>query len=193
MSNETLLIVGAGGHGKAVAEAAVLCGQWQSIVFVDDRWPELQQCAGWPVVANVAGLAEVWSTAHGAIAAVGNNAIRELCVNAIRNSGVPLVSVVHPRAFVSPTATIGAGTAVMAMATVGTDAMVGLATIVNANATVDHDAILEDFAHLGVGVQLAGGVQIQAKAWLQAGCTAGYGVVVAADAVLAPGTALIAT
>jgi UDP-3-O-[3-hydroxymyristoyl] glucosamine N-acyltransferase len=144
MSNRTLLIVGAGGHGKAVAEAAVLSGEWQSIVFVDDRWPDLQQCAGWPVVANVAGLAEARSAAHGAIAAVGNNAIRERCVEAIRDSGAPLVSVIHPRAFVSPTATIGGGTAVMPMAMVGTDAMVGSATIVNAHATVDHDAILDD-------------------------------------------------
>lgn len=192
MNNQTLLIVGAGGHGKAVAEAAVLSGQWQSIVFVDDRWPQFQQCAGWPVVANINGLTEAWSTAHGAIAAIGNNAIRERCLEAIRASGVPLVSVIHPRAFISPTATIGEGSAVMAMAIIGTGSMVGLATIVNANATVDHEAVLEDFAHLGVGVQLAGGVHVKARAWLQAGCSAGYGVVVDAGAVVAPGTALIA-
>lgn len=192
MNNRTLLIVGAGGHGKAVAEAAALSGQWPAIVFVDDRWPDLQQCSGWPVVANVARLAEFRDRVHGAIAAVGNNAIRERCVEAIRDSGMPLVSVVHPRAFVSPTVTIGAGSAVMAMAIVGTDALVGLATIVNANATVDHDAILDDFAHLGVGVQLAGGVHVKSSAWLQAGCSAGYGVVVDAGAVLAPGTALFA-
>jgi len=193
MRKRTLLIIGAGGHGKAVAEAAVLSGEWQGIVFVDDRWPNLQQCAGWPVVADVAGLAEYGGNPHGAIAAVGNNAIRERCVEVICDSDMPLVSVIHPRAFVSPTATIGAGSAVMAMATVGTDVMVGLATIVNANATVDHDAILEGFAHLGVGVQLAGGVHVKARAWLQAGSSAGYGVVVEADAVVAPGTALIAS
>jgi shikimate 5-dehydrogenase len=38
MSERTLLIIGAGGHGKAVAEAALLSGEWQGVAFVDDRW-----------------------------------------------------------------------------------------------------------------------------------------------------------
>jgi sugar O-acyltransferase (sialic acid O-acetyltransferase NeuD family) len=192
MKNQTLLIVGAGGHGKAVAEAAFLSGQWQRIVFLDDRWPELQQCAGWPVVAKVSGLVGLASTVQGAITAIGNNAMREQCLGAICNSGVPLVSAIHPSAFVSSSARIGAGTAVMAMAMIGVDAVIGLAAIVNANTTVDHDATLDDYAHLGVGVHLAGGVHIKARAWLQAGCSAGYDVVVNEDAILGPGTVLVA-
>lgn len=192
MTNRILLIVGAGGHGKAVAEAVLLDGQWQRIVFIDDRWPELQQCAGWPVVAKVSGLAEIASKVQGAIAAIGNNAMREQCLEAIISARIPLVSVIHPTAFVSPSARIGAGTAVMAMAMIGTDAVIGMAAIVNANATVDHDASLDDFAHLGVGVHLAGGVRIKTRAWLEAGCSAGYGVVVRENAVLGPGTVLVA-
>ncbi|MCD1608779.1 hypothetical protein [Stutzerimonas kunmingensis] len=57
MSKSTLLIIGAGGHGKAVAEAALLSGEWQRIAFADDRWPALRETFGWPVVADVAGLA----------------------------------------------------------------------------------------------------------------------------------------
>ena len=34
-----LLILGAGGHGKAVAEAAKLNKEWTHIAFIDDRWP----------------------------------------------------------------------------------------------------------------------------------------------------------
>ena len=80
----------------------------------------------------------------------------------------------------------------MAGAVVGTHVTLGKGCIVNANATVDHDAVLEDFAHLGVGVQLAGGVVVGRGAWLQAGCSAGYGVVVSSEAVMKPGTALSA-
>lgn len=56
MSERTLLIIGAGGHGKAVAEAALLSGEWQRIAFADDRWPELRETFGWPVVCDVTGL-----------------------------------------------------------------------------------------------------------------------------------------
>jgi len=190
MSERTLVIIGAGGHGKAVAEAALLSGEWQRIAFVDDRWPELRETFGWPVVSDVAGVAALAIHAVGAIAAVGDNAVREQWVKAIRAAGLPLVTVVHPRACVSAVATIGAGTAIMALAMVGVDAKIGEAAIVNAHVTVDHDASLGDFAHLGVGVQLAGGVKIGARAWLQAGCSAGYRVVVADGVVCAPGTVL---
>ncbi|WP_313089527.1 acetyltransferase [Pseudomonas sp.] len=190
MSERTLLIIGAGGHGKAVAEAALLSGEWQRIAFADDRWPALREIFGWPVVANVAGLAALKVTLAGAIAAVGNNAVRARWVEAIRAAGLPLVTVVHPRACVSAAASIGAGTAIMALAMVGVDATVGEGAIVNANATVDHDASLGDFAHLGVGVQLAGGVKVGARAWLQAGCSAGYRIVVGDGVVCAPGTVL---
>ncbi|WP_341436672.1 PglD-related sugar-binding protein [Pseudomonas sp. XK-1] len=153
-------------------------GEWQRIAFADDRWPALCETFGWPVVSDVAGLTVLKVAVAGAIAAVGNNAVREQCVKAIHAAGLPLVTVAHPRACVSTAAVIGAGTAIMALAMVGVDAAIGEGAIVNANATVDHDASLGDFAHLGVGVQLAGGENIGARAWLQAGCSAGYKVVV---------------
>lgn len=190
MSELTLLIIGAGGHGKAVAEAALLSGEWQRIAFADDRWPELRETFGWPVVSDVAGLAVLQGTAAGAIAAVGNNAVREQWVEVIRAAGLPLATVVHPRACVSASAVIGAGTAIMALAMVGVDAVIGEGAIVNANASVDHDASLGAFAHLGVGVHLAGGVKIGARAWLQAGCSAGYQVIVGEGVVFAPGSVL---
>lgn len=190
MLDKTLLILGAGGHGKAVAEAALLSGHWQRIAFVDDRWPQLQTTFGWPVVTDVASLSTVTGIADAAIAAVGNNATRERWLKAICTVGLPVATVVHPRACVSASAQIGAGTAIMALAMVGVEVRIGEGAILNAGSTVDHDATLGDFAHLGVGVQIAGGVQIGARTWLQAGCCAGYRVVVPDGAQHGPGTAL---
>lgn len=192
MSERTLLVLGAGGHGKAVAEAALLSGEWQQIAFVDDRWPGLRETFGWPVVADMASLASQVGRVAGAIAAVGNNALREQWVGAIQAAGLQLVTVVHPSASVSASAVIGAGTAVMALAMVGVEVNLGVGAIVNAHATVDHDASLGDYAHLGVGVQLAGGVTVGARAWLQAGVCAGYRVVVEDGTVHPLGTALVA-
>lgn len=189
MSN-TLLILGAGGHGKAVAETALLSGVWQRVLFVDDRWPELQESFGLPVVSDIAGLAQLATSVQGAIVAVGNNQMREQWCAVIEQVGIELVSVVHPRAYVSSSVTLGAGTAIMASAVVGVDAQVGRAAIINANATLDHDAVLGDFGHLGVGVQIAGGVRVGARAWLQAGCSAGYNVVVPEAENVPAGTAL---
>lgn len=190
MIDNTLLILGAGGHGRAVAEAALSSGQWQSVRFLDDRWPGLSELYGIPLVGKPDDVTAHAVSGHAAIAAVGNNALREQWSQLIEAAGLPLATVIHPRAYVSEGARVENGVAVMAMAMVGVGAVLGQGAIVNANATVDHDAVLGAYAHLGVGVQLAGGVKIGARAWLQAGCCAGYHVVVEDGALLAPGTVL---
>ena len=187
-----LLVVGAGGHGRAVAEAALLSGEWECVVFADDRWPALQMQDGIPVLGSLNSLESLASHVSGAIAAVGNNFLRQDWQKQIEAAGIPLVSVIHPRAWVSPSAVIGSGTAIMAMAMVGTQAQVGAGVIVNAGSVVDHDVCLEDFVHLGVGVSLAGGVHVGRGGWLQAGCCAGYGVRVSAEWVGEPGAVLMA-
>lgn len=191
MNVKTLIVVGAGGHGAAVAEAAMLSGQWADVVFLDDGYPAKLECQGWPVIGSMAAL-EQCPAGSGVIVAIGNQAAREQKFVQLRQAGMKLVSIVHPKAWVSEGAALGKGVAVMAGAIVGINAKVGDGAIVNANATVDHDVVLEAFAHLGVGVQLAGGVKVGRAAWLQAGSCAGYRVVVADGAVTQPGTALIA-
>lgn len=189
-SLRTLLVLGAGGHGKSVAEAALLSGEWQRVCFLDDRWPQLEVVCGIDVIGDLDSLLEPGLSVAGGIAAVGNNSLREAWVERIKAAGIEVVSIVHPRAWISPSAHIGQGVAVLAMAVIGTDARLGRGAIVNAGAEVDHDVCIGDFAHLWVGVNLAGGVQVGASAWLQAGCSAGYGVSVASGDVVAPGTAL---
>ncbi len=191
-SNGVLLIVGAGGHGRAVAEAAMLAGDWSDIVFADDSFPG-QQCTGpWRIIGRTDELPDMVGKCDQAIVAIGNQAARVRLTGMLEAAGAALATVVHPRAWVSAHATVGAGSAIMAGAVVGAYAQVGRGVIVNANATADHDVLLGDFAHLGVGVQLAGGVVVAERAWLQAGTCAGYRIKVPADAVILPGSRLIA-
>ncbi len=188
---KTLLIMGAGGHGKAVADAALLGGQWQKIVFVDDRWPGMSSAAGWPVIAAMSGIGQVVQHADAGVVAIGNNAIRERWSEALRETGISLAVVIHPSAVISSGATIGMGSTVMAQTMIGVDAVLGEGCIINAGATVDHDGVLGDFAHLGVGVHLSGGVRVGARAWLQAGCCIGYNTVVPDGSVHTPGSILV--
>ena len=187
-----LLIVGSGGHGRAVAEAAAMTGKWTDIVFADDSYPAQQQSGNWRIVGTTHHLPELIRNCHAAIVAIGNQAVRERLSSSLADLAVPLATIVHPRAWVSELAEIADGCAIMAGAVVGACARIGRGAIVNANATVDHDAILGDFAHLGVGVQLAGGVIVEGRAWLQAGACAGYRVRVPEGAILPPGSCLIA-
>lgn len=177
MSLGRLLIVGAGGYGRTVAEAALLCG-WDSVAFVDDGFPSTSCSGHYKVVGNSSTIAHVASGFDAAVCTIGNNQVRKSMIELIDDAGLPLVSIIHPRAYVSADASVGVGTTVMAGAVIGPYARIGNGCILNANATADHDSIMGDYAHLGVGVAIAGSASLGEGAWLQAGRSAGYGVVV---------------
>lgn len=182
-----LLIVGAGGHGRSVAEA-VLAGQSHELAgFVDDAAPGLTDVWGIPVVGTTADLAAYRVHADVAFVAMGNNALREAMCSRLRAAGFELATVIHPRAIVSPRAEVGAGSAVMAGAIVGTEARLGRGAIVNSGAVVDHHAQVHDYGHLGVNASMAGGSVLGRGAWMQAGSALGYGGKVPDGAVLPPG------
>lgn len=190
MTLQRLLVVGAGGHGRSVAEAAELSGQFDVVGFLDDALPAGISVLGVPVLGAVASMAQHQSVVKQAIVAVGNNAVREKLMMQLTVAGFTWATVVHPRAFVSPSSVIGAGAAVMAGAIVGTEARLGVGAIVNCGAVVDHHATVEDYGHLGVNASMAGGTVLGRSAWMQAGASLGYGVTVPSGLTLAPGEAL---
>ncbi len=184
-----LLVVGAGGHGRSVAESALLGARFELVGFVDDSWQTLPDIWGYPLLGGMDSLASQHSLVDLAIVAIGNNALRRQLQESLIMLGFELATVVHPSALVSPSAVIGRGCAVMAGAIVGTEAQLGSGVIVNCGAIVDHHCIVEDFGHLGVKAAMAGGAVLGSFAWMQAGASLGYGVNIPPGSVLKPGEA----
>jgi sugar O-acyltransferase (sialic acid O-acetyltransferase NeuD family) len=190
MPASRLLIVGAGGHGRSVAEAAMLSGQYVLAGFVDDGMAVGSPIGQTSVLGSTADLKAYAALCDKVVVAIGNNALRESLVTRLVGLGFELTTVIHPKAIVSPSAVIGEGCAIMAGAIVGTEAQLGLGVIANCGSVVDHHAQVHDFGHLGVNACMAGGAILGRKAWMQAGSALGYGAQVPADVVLAAGVAL---
>lgn len=190
MVKTRLLVVGAGGHGRSVAEAAELSGQFEVVGFLDDALPAGQSVLNLAVLGPMVSMGHHRAAADQTIVAIGNNAVREKLMQQLASAGFVHATVIHPRAIVSPSAVLREGSAVMAGAIVGTEARLGMGSIVNCGAVVDHHAIVEDFAHLGVNASMAGGTVLGRGAWMQAGAALGYGVTVPAEVTLAPGEAV---
>src|SRR5690606_3949157 len=71
-----LAIVGAGGHGRVIADAAQSSG-WSVIDFYDDLWPATGASTGvWPVVGDTNLLFERLHDYQGVIVGIGNNQTR---------------------------------------------------------------------------------------------------------------------
>jgi sugar O-acyltransferase (sialic acid O-acetyltransferase NeuD family) len=185
-----LLIVGAGGHGRSVAEAVLMADHFSLVGFTDDAaFARGETVWGLPILGPATAFENYVGHATHAVVAIGNNGLRKKLFAQLQSAGFTLASVIHPRAMVSPRANLSAGVAVMAGAIVGTEAVLGEGAIVNCGAVVDHHAQVHAFGHLGVNACMAGGSVLGALAWMQAGSAIGYGVQLAAETVLQPGEA----
>lgn len=180
----SLLILGAGGHGRVVADAAVRQAAWLG-VSATDRDPA--RCSGelLPGIAlHPAPLA--WGVAGPVHIAIGDNTAR---LAAAAQVGMAcLASVIHPMASVSAHARMGAGCFVAAQAVVGPNAQLGIGVIVNHGAVVDHDVSVGDFSHIAPGAVLGGGVRIGPGVLVGAGASVLPGVAICADAVVGAGS-----
>ncbi|RYH70060.1 MAG: acetyltransferase [Alcaligenaceae bacterium] len=182
-----LLIIGAGGHGRSVAGAVLLRKDYHLTAFLDDAPQSQQRVWDWPVWDPTAILPDCRDRVDAVVVALGNNKLREAMHLLVRAAGLALATVVHPSAFVSPRASVGEGSTLIAGAIVGTGASLAEGVIVNCGAVVDHDCRVEPFGHLGINAGMSGGAVLGHGAWMHAGTTIGYGVELSAGLVLRPG------
>lgn len=187
----SLLILGAGGHGTVVADAAAGTGRWTQIAYLDDRRP-VDVNATWPVLGKFADVARLRSDFSSLAVAVGDNTRRLELLERLLAEGCELPPIVHPKAWVSERAVIGAGTVVLAGAVINPAAVIGRACIINTAATVDHDCRLDDGVHVSPGAHLAGTVQVGRCAWIGIGACVRDGVRIGRRAVLGAGAAAVA-
>ncbi len=168
-----ILIIGAGGHGKVVADAALAAGD-HVVGFVDaDAARVGQTVLNLPILGTMARLEHVARAAgcrHAAVA-IGDNRVRHEHAREVRRAGLNLATIVHPAATVSPSATLAAGVVVCMGAALCVEATIGEAALINTNATVDHECIIGPAAHVGPGARLAGRVEVGEGAFVGIGAT----------------------
>lgn len=142
-----IVIIGASGHGKVVADIARQ--YYEQIDFLDDD-PKSNTLG--PVSDYVNYLDRDF------FVAIGNNEIREEVTKKLK--GAKIVSLVHKNAVVANDVIIGEGTVVAAGAVINPGTVIGKGCIINTCSSVDHDCEVGDFSHVSVGAHLAGTVKV---------------------------------
>lgn len=183
------MVWGAGGHAAVVAEAAAAAGR-TVVGFLDDTEGASGAPGGAPLFRTLAAVADLAPPVAVALG-VGANGVRVRLADRAEAAGLDLVTVVHPRAWVSPTARLGAGAVVMAGAVVQARADAGRACIVNTGATVDHDCVLGAGAHVSPGAHLSGSVTLGDGAWVGTGASVRDGVAIGARTQVGAGAAVV--
>ncbi len=166
-----LLVIGAGGHGRVVADTAREMGCWDDIAFLDERYPGFSKSGDWPVVGGGADAVHMKDQYRELIVAIGDGQLRLELLKRYRSAGFRIAVIVHPAASVSAGAKLADGTVVMAHAAVNYGAKVGLGGIINTGSSVDHDCILGDAVHVCPGAHLAGEVSVGDFGWVGIGAS----------------------
>lgn len=188
---DSLLIIGAGGNGRVIADLASSDARWSSIAFLDDAVYPMDDDRPWRTLGSCNDLeAHVASFTHG-IVGFGDNTMRLEWTAKLRNSGLSLATIVAESASVSARSELGPGTVVMPRAVVNIGVKTGVGCLINTSASVDHDCLLQDGVHVAPGAHVGGDVQIGRRSWIGIGASIRHGMRIGEDVVVGAGAAVV--
>jgi sugar O-acyltransferase (sialic acid O-acetyltransferase NeuD family) len=185
-----LAILGAGGHGRVVADAATAAG-WENIFFFDNLWPIKKNNAHWPVIGNTQDCVDNSYLYDGIVVAIGDCIFRNIEYQKLKSSGARLINIVHPTAIISPFSSLGVGNVILARAVINIGVVIGDNCIVNTAATVDHDCHLSDSIHVAPGANVSGNVHIGTCSWIGVGASVRQDILIGENVMIGAGAVVV--
>lgn len=180
-----VIIIGAGGHGKVIADI-VTKSKDKVFGFLDD-YNSADKILTYPVLGKVCDCNKYLDKEF--FLAIGNNEIRKKITDEY-----PLLkyyTAIHPSAVISENVTIGEGTCIMAGAVINSSANIGRHCIINSGAIVEHDNRLSDFVHLSPGAVLCGTVAVGECTHIGGGVTVKNNINIASNVIIGVGAAVV--
>jgi len=193
MKQKRVLIYGAGGHAKVVAEILRL-NHMEVVGFIDNvnRGRKGESFYGSQVLGGDEVLEEL--LALGAISCIvgfGDNRKRLEASDCLSAIGFDFATARHPNSVCAADVVIGEGTIIASGAVIGPSSSVGRHVIVNTQASLDHDCVVKDGAHLGPGTVVTGAVKVGERAWIGAGAVIADHKSIGADAIVGAGAVVV--
>lgn len=186
---EKLLIIGASGHGKVIADIALKMNKWQSIAFLDDN-ENVKSSMGIEIIDKSASISK-YIDDYDFFVGIGNNAIREKIQGQLEAEEASIPVLIHPSAIIGEQVYLKAGTVVMAGAVINCCTKIGKGCIINTASTVDHDNVIEDYVHISPGAHLAGTVKVGKGTWLGIGSVVSNNITITHSCKIGAGAVVI--
>lgn len=183
--NKKVVIIGAGGHGRVVADIADSCGD-TVIGFLDDSGKPNDKVN---VIGTSADAVKYCGSETELFVAIGNCKVREKIMNSLPDA--KWYTAIHPSAVISPSSVIGDGTCIMPNAVINNSAVIGKGCIINTCASVDHDDIIGDYVHISCGARLAGTVTVGNSSWVGIGSTVSNNISIGSDIMIGAGAVVV--
>ena len=188
-----IVIIGAGGQARIVYEICSFDRNLEVVAFVDNViHGKDEQIMGIPVIGDHSVLPKlIKDGVKSAIVAVGDNQIRASHFEKLKDMGLEMVNVIHPTAYIAPSAKLGNGATIAVGAIISTKAKIGNNVIINTGATIDHEDEIEDHASVGPGCSIAGRVTIKKGAYLGIGSVVKEYVTIGENTTIGAGSVVL--
>lgn len=194
-----LVVIGGGEHARVLIEAARSRPDlWEVRGFIDLRAnPETESRLGIPRLgSDEEGLA---LAAGGGLqfvlglAGLGSRHARSAVVKAYDEAGARWATVVHARAWISPTAQLAEGVFVSAGAALNSGARVERHAVINTGAIIEHDVLVEEFAQVSPAAAIGGGARVGREAYVGLGACVRDHLEIGENATVGMGAVVVAS
>lgn len=182
-----LIVLGFGGHARAIADIAIAC-RIHSFIFVDANARDDEHFQGNPVLRDLpSSINAHWAC----VPALGDNLKREQQMLIIEEMGWPIISLIAPSSTIGVGATIAPGSVVGHHAHVGPMASIGRGCIINNGAIVEHECQISNFTHVAVNATIAGRSSIGEYGFIGAGAVVIDGINVCKKVTVGAGAIVV--
>ena len=191
--NKNVIIIGAGGHAKVIADI-IYKSKDNVLGFLDDNVPLDTVIIKEKNIKVIGKIEECIKFANENpnieyIVGIGNNETRKKI--AIKYEKLNYYTAIHPSSQIALDVEIGKGTTIMANACINTSAKVGEHCIINTGAIVEHDNIIEDYVHISPNATLCGTVKIGELTHIGAGATIKNNTNICSNCIIGAGVVVI--
>lgn len=186
MSEKKVMIIGASGHGKVIADIVHQSGD-KVIGFLDDD-PTKKEIHQIPVLGKIEDTQKYKDDFY-FIIGIGNNKIRKEIAES--NPVLKYYTAIHPTTVVGEGVRIGNGTAVMAGVVINADAEIGEHCIINTSSIIEHDVTIQSLTHISPNTTICGSVKIGKSCHVGAGSTVINNIYIYDDVILGAGSTTI--
>lgn len=163
---QDIIILGTGGNAIDIADAVAANEQkganCRVLGFLDDNadlWG--QRLGAWPVLGSLGDASRFPQTSFiNGIGSPVNFCKKPEIIARTGLSAERFASIIHPTAWVSPSAQLGQGVTILSNVSIGANARLGDHVIVLPNSVISHDDVIGDYSCIASGVCISGNVTI---------------------------------
>ena len=185
-----LIILGAKGTAKKAIEIVEGQNLYSEIALLDNFAP-YDHVMSYPIIGKCDDFEKYVSNFTHAIVCIGDNGVRGFFIRKLIESGLTIPNIIHPRAYISRSASFGTGIFMDALSILQADSKMGDGCMLNSGAVVEHENRLGDFINMGPGAATTGDVKIGNNTFIGANSCIINGVSIGENVVIAAGSSVI--